>query len=157
MLQSDSGDCRLFMMPPLRHHPSSCIKFPCCLVPPPPPQTILWPQAADWEQQFGPAVPMHRIFSAHPKDTADTEHHQPPPPTQGEQDRSTMRMLPHTRVVRLLKTYLECHRGKKIFLWKEVQLAVMKPRVQEKYSKRNHLGLHTQKKQSVPQPLAKCK
>lgn len=56
---------------------------------------------------------MHQTFSTHPNETADTEHHQPPP-TQGAPDRSTKRMFPHTKVVRLLKMSLECHRGKKI-------------------------------------------
>lgn len=55
----------------------------CC---PRPLHTILWSHAADESSSLPQHVPMHTIFSAHPKGTADTEDYQPlpaAPPSQG--------------------------------------------------------------------------
>jgi len=91
---------------------------------PPPPDTILWPQAAGWEQQFGPACANAQNIQCPPQrnswyrrsptstscftrsGSSMVHSHQP-------QARSTKRVLPHTRTVKFFKMYLECHGGKK--------------------------------------------
>lgn len=123
MLWKDSGDYSPFMMCPLRQHWFSCIKYPCCMLPSSSSYHSVVP-CSRGEQQFAPACAnAHNIqcppqrnswYSRLPTSTScSTRSGSSTAHSHWAQVRSTKTMLPHTRIVKFLKMYLECHGGKK--------------------------------------------
>lgn len=135
---------------------------------PPPPPPILWLQAADWEEQFGPVranaqntqCPSQKNswYRRSPTSTScSTRSGSSMVHLCRAQARSTKRMLPHTKIAKFLKMYLKCHGGKKTIAGKRNIVHNRHTRFTKKYSKRNHMGLCKKKKQSVPCTSGKMK
>lgn len=113
----------------------------------PPSHSILWPQATTESSNLAQRVPVHWIFGAYPKEWADREDDQPVPESCREQHgsyapstRSTKRMLPHTRTVKFLKIYLECHGEIKLLLGENTVVHNSHTRFYKKNSVRESQG-----------------